>query len=320
MNKLIDLLQPYNIGSKLIRLGKLDDGGYVLPELVLDTCETLYTFGLGDECSFKKDFNQRYKKPIKIFDYGSVFKPNIENTEIIKKNLQTVCNQTGDTIEHAVLTNNDVDKKLIFAEDVSSGLTFTIDTLSTGVLAAHQGTYGLIGNVSYVPLTNTTGYFRMYYNDPDNTQWVACLEVIKGSEGEVVCSCASNQVTSESAIITCSVNQSEGIETYYASAIFEGGSVPWRWIAKIGQTTSIDWGVTGYIIAMFLVFTSYFLFSKMPSFAVLISTGVFVLCGLFGLIFKSNLGKFDIGVYTLLLVIAYLIFKIKSDSSGLEGS
>nr|HPQ79803.1 hypothetical protein [Candidatus Dojkabacteria bacterium] len=218
------------------------------------------------------------------------------------------------------IPNDNTNKKLIYAEDVTSGLTFTIDILEGGLLGSHQNTYDIVTNLTYIPLTNTTGYFRYYFNDPDNNQWPVCLEVTQGGSRDVVCSCESNQITSESGIITCAVSQPTGRELFTAKAIFEGGSVVDQFMTYVGQDTNIDWGITGYVIALFLVVVSAFIFIKMPSWSVLIATATFVACGMFGLIFKNSLGLMDVGVYIILLIIAFLIAKIKSDSSGLEGS
>jgi hypothetical protein len=44
------------VGLPMVRLGRLFDGGYVLPKVVLDRCENLISLGYGYDSSFERDF------------------------------------------------------------------------------------------------------------------------------------------------------------------------------------------------------------------------------------------------------------------------
>ena len=57
-----------NFKTKLVRLGKSNDGGYCIPEKSLETTEILFSFGLDDDWSFEKDFKKRSKAKIICFD------------------------------------------------------------------------------------------------------------------------------------------------------------------------------------------------------------------------------------------------------------
>ena len=43
-------------GISLVRLGKGFDGGYLIPEKVLNICDTLISLGYGYDCSFEREF------------------------------------------------------------------------------------------------------------------------------------------------------------------------------------------------------------------------------------------------------------------------
>ena len=45
--------------TKLIRLGKSNDGGYCIPEKSLDEANILFSFGLDDNWSFEEHFKKK---------------------------------------------------------------------------------------------------------------------------------------------------------------------------------------------------------------------------------------------------------------------
>ncbi len=53
----------------LIRLGKDNDGGYLVEKDSISKAEALITLGLGYDWSFEKDFSEKYKKPIFCYDH-----------------------------------------------------------------------------------------------------------------------------------------------------------------------------------------------------------------------------------------------------------
>lgn len=69
MNKFRDLLIQYKVASPLIRLGNKGDGGYVLPEILIDNADVLYSYGVGSDVSFEFNFLDRKKIPIRLYDH-----------------------------------------------------------------------------------------------------------------------------------------------------------------------------------------------------------------------------------------------------------
>ena len=60
---------------KLVRLGSLHDGGYLVGENSLKNAETLISFGIEDNWQFEKDFQViNINSKIKCFDDKSIFK------------------------------------------------------------------------------------------------------------------------------------------------------------------------------------------------------------------------------------------------------
>ena len=55
-----------NSKTKLIRLGKFNDGGYSIPVKSLKDTQILFSFGLDDDWSFEEHFKEKtyfYRKP-----------------------------------------------------------------------------------------------------------------------------------------------------------------------------------------------------------------------------------------------------------------
>ena len=66
---MLELLKPKNVNHKKIRLGPKDDGGYVMPEIVLDQCSALFTYGVGHNWGYEDEFYSKYNKPVHMFDH-----------------------------------------------------------------------------------------------------------------------------------------------------------------------------------------------------------------------------------------------------------
>lgn len=66
---MLQRLKPIGTNFKMKRLGPNEDGGYVMPEIVLDKCVALFTYGVGNEVRYEIDFYNQYRKPIFTFDH-----------------------------------------------------------------------------------------------------------------------------------------------------------------------------------------------------------------------------------------------------------
>ena len=54
--------------TELVRLGRLNDGGYVIPKLSIEKTKILYSFGIYDDWSFEESFKRRSNSKIICFD------------------------------------------------------------------------------------------------------------------------------------------------------------------------------------------------------------------------------------------------------------
>ena len=60
--------------TELIRLGKKNDGGYLISKKSLDTSNKLYSFGLDDDYSFERDFFKKTNVEVICYDQTVNFK------------------------------------------------------------------------------------------------------------------------------------------------------------------------------------------------------------------------------------------------------
>jgi len=203
--------------------------------------------------------------------------------------------------------NDDANKKLIFAEDVSNGLNFNINILGESAIKTYYNkTLGVNFNMSYNEQTNTTGFFRFYFSDENGLTRTGCLKVnlLNGTE---ICNTCSTTSTST---ITCSINQSSGYAVYRSVGFIDDESVI-SLTKRLGFQSSeeLNWGVAGYLFGFFLVLVSIFAFSSSLTISLLMGSITFVLLSAFGIMFK------DVGYGALIgiLAISFLIARIKSE-------
>jgi len=66
-------LQP-EVSTPLTRIGRPNDGGYVIPSLVLSNTDYLFSGGYGNDFSFERDFLQKSViKTVTIYDFSITF-------------------------------------------------------------------------------------------------------------------------------------------------------------------------------------------------------------------------------------------------------
>lgn len=93
---LVKLLQPYNVNSPKLRIGKDNDGGYVVNELIVKNTKRLVCLGTGLEDSFEVDWMQKYPDTV-LEMYTDYFPCN----DVCHKNAEKI-NKTVFHINHTV--------------------------------------------------------------------------------------------------------------------------------------------------------------------------------------------------------------------------
>ena len=65
-----NFLPIYIKNSSLVRIGSANDGGYILPKILINKCNFLISLGIGDNWDFEKHFSKVTKCKIEAYDYS----------------------------------------------------------------------------------------------------------------------------------------------------------------------------------------------------------------------------------------------------------
>lgn len=120
-DEIFKLLQPQFIDNySKIRLGKINDGGYIVPSELLDHATRCYTYGVADDISFETDLSALKEDIIiRTFDhtvsYPQEIKPNIF---FKKEGLAPEKTDDKNTLLSHVTENNDIEEKIILKIDI----------------------------------------------------------------------------------------------------------------------------------------------------------------------------------------------------------
>ena len=69
LDKSFNFLKPYEVND-LIRLGRNEDGGYIVSESIIKSSNYLLAFGMGADWSFEEDFLKLKKNnKVEIYDH-----------------------------------------------------------------------------------------------------------------------------------------------------------------------------------------------------------------------------------------------------------
>ena len=66
---MINIKKLHPIDIELIRLGKDNDGGYVIPKIIIKKSDGILSYGINKDWSFENDFNKKNKLIIHCYDH-----------------------------------------------------------------------------------------------------------------------------------------------------------------------------------------------------------------------------------------------------------
>ena len=208
--------------------------------------------------------------------------------------------------------NDDDDKKLIYTEDVTNGLTFNLNILEGTDSEDYLSTLtDTTINLTFSNTTNTTGSVRFYWKSEINSDLKGTIKVYYAGNQTLKC---TNTATSATGIIFCNF---ASIKKTMFIAVAEIDSVVLDsitfYLGVVDPENKINWGATGFVIGLLVVIVAFFAFLSVPILSIWIGSGVFVLLVLLGFMFKGM----QPGVLIGLLAITYFVAGIKS-RSGVE--
>ena len=112
-----NFLKPL-MSEKLIRVGRKNDGGYVLPEILINETDGLLSFGYGYDSSFEEEYINLSNNSVIIFDHTCDYKKLIKNLLknfkrflLFRKKFNDVKNSFDNLLKYRKFINS---KKVIF--------------------------------------------------------------------------------------------------------------------------------------------------------------------------------------------------------------
>jgi len=118
--KLLKELECFKLSSEKVRLGCKSDGGYVIPKVMMEDFDVLYSYGVGDDISFEVDL-LNYRAPIiRMYDH-TVDRLPVVNEQINFYREGLASSSQGNNLnsfEHHIKKNSDVGKKILLKIDI----------------------------------------------------------------------------------------------------------------------------------------------------------------------------------------------------------
>lgn len=103
------ILQPFKCDT-LIRVGKHNDGGYLINELDVVSSDCLVSFGIGTDWSFEQQFNAINNCEIYAYDNSvNIDDPFFKNhIKFIKKNIGLTTTETDISLDEVLIDNTNI--------------------------------------------------------------------------------------------------------------------------------------------------------------------------------------------------------------------
>jgi len=209
-----------------------------------------------------------------------------------------------DGVTYFGVINSNENKKTIYAEDIANGIIIEIDTSGVSEVLSYQNTYSVSTSLNFYNTSNSTGYFILTFDNSDNSNVNAQLEVL--SNNDIKC---SQTLISESGTIQCNVNvtSTNGLIYFIATGYINNFPVELSiGVLGVDQIFKFNWRLTGYLIAIMSVIIGFTLFLSAPKISILIGTGVFSIMILLNII----LGETPAMIVVLIMFMAFGLTKI----------
>lgn len=115
VDKLKEILTPFDIGHSKIHLGPQYDGGYVISQDCLEKTDAVYSLGIGGECDFDLDLANR---GFQIYQYEAFSEgpPKHHNNFHFTKMFMN-----GQNFKTEIVKNRHIDSSLFLSMDIEGG-------------------------------------------------------------------------------------------------------------------------------------------------------------------------------------------------------
>lgn len=148
------------------RIGRNQDGGYIVLNEICEQTEVLYSYGVSDDWSFEEDFVNKYGCDARLFDH-TVDPITSSNPKIHfkKQGLGTEPSTDLDTLYNHMAENNDLGKKSVLKMDIEWNEWDFFETTSSSFLSSFDQ---IICELHIIPAEyngSHTPYFTGFHKD-----------------------------------------------------------------------------------------------------------------------------------------------------------
>jgi hypothetical protein len=144
----VSLLTVYQSPVPKIRLGKDNDGGYILADVTYPKNTILVSAGIGNDSSFEEAFIEKYSQNCFAFD-GTITDLSKPHIEFEKKNVGLTNTDTITTLQNLIQSHN----SLVLKMDIEGGEIEWLKTLGNEIHKFQQ-----IIIVFHLPFAKTNQY------------------------------------------------------------------------------------------------------------------------------------------------------------------
>jgi hypothetical protein len=171
------------------RIGRLEDGGYVVLDEISKRTEVLYSYGVSDDWSFEEDYVNTYDCEARLFDH-TVNGITSSNPKIYfkKQGLGLTPSENFDTLYNHMSENNDLKKRSALKIDIEWNEWDFFNQVSDEF---HQHFDQIICEFHIIPVEyngSHTPYFTGFYKDVYEKfnemifgKYLSCIQKIKAN-------------------------------------------------------------------------------------------------------------------------------------------
>jgi hypothetical protein len=112
-------IEVYSVPYIKKRVGRNQDGGYVILDEISKNTDVLYSYGISDDWSFEEEFSNKFNCISRLYDH-TIEIPKIENKNLIfkKEGLSSKKTDFTDTLENHIDENLDHEKSITLKIDI----------------------------------------------------------------------------------------------------------------------------------------------------------------------------------------------------------
>lgn len=137
-NNIFKFLTPYKINNlSEIRLGRLNDGGYFVPQEMLNSIFRCYNYGVADDISFEQELVKINPRAIvRSYDHTVEYPEKINDNIFFKKEgISAYKTEQLNSLYNHLAENNDLNKNILLKMDIEGAEWEILDKINPAIFS-----------------------------------------------------------------------------------------------------------------------------------------------------------------------------------------